>query len=104
MTNKEVDESLGFKFNSKIIRKEKFECFMEFINQLLGTYYSPQKSLPIKYKCRTITVPCGEYPSWNFEASVEDRRKLIEIGRKAVVDFIENKMYSYKGLRRYSVS
>jgi predicted acylesterase/phospholipase RssA len=104
MTNKEIEESLGLKFNSKIIRKEKFEGFMEFINQLLGTYYSPRISLPIKYKCRTITVPCGEYPSWNFEASAEDRRRLIEIGRSAVVDFIENKMYSYKGLRRYSVS
>lgn len=104
LTDREVDESLGLRFNTKIVRTDKFEGFLEFISQLLGIYYSPQKSLPIKYNCRTITVPCGEYPSWNFEASVEDRRGLIKIGRDAVVNFIENKLYSYKGLRRYSVS
>lgn len=104
LTDDEVEESLGFRFNSKIIKKNTFSDFMEFTNQLLVAYYVPQSALPIKYKCRTITVPCGDYPSWNFEASIEDRKHLISIGKQAVNNFIDNKMYSYKGLRRYSVS
>jgi predicted acylesterase/phospholipase RssA len=104
LSDSEVEDSLGFKFNNKTTKTEKFENFFEFINQLLGTYSSPQKDMPIKYRCRTIIVPCGNYPSWNFEASIEDRRMLIETGRKAIVKFIEKRLYSYKGLRRYSVS
>jgi len=104
LSDSEVEDSLGFKFNNKTIKTEKFENFFEFINQLLGTYSLPQNDLPIKYRCRTIIVPCGNYPSWNFEASIEDRRMLIETGRKAIVKFIEKRLYSYKGLRRYSVS
>jgi predicted acylesterase/phospholipase RssA len=104
LTDSEVEESIGLKFNNKNSEKEEFTGFMDFVNQLMGTYYSPQNGLPEKYKTRTIILPCGDYPSWNFEASIEDRKLLIEIGRKAVIDFIENKKYSCKGLRRYSVS
>jgi NTE family protein len=105
LNESEAEESLGILFND--INKEitKFEGFMEFLNQIISSHYIAQnKEIFEKFKIQSIVITCGEYPSWNFEASKEDRKLLIKIGEDSVKNFIHQKGSSYKGLRRYSVS
>ena len=50
---------------------------------------------------KTICLPNGDYPSWNFEATKEDRQRLIDQAAAATRSFLATK--PRKGLRRFSV-
>jgi hypothetical protein len=52
---------------------------------------------------RTILVPKGDYPPWNFEATDEERQELIRAGKKAAIAFF-NGVRKKVPHRRYSVS
>jgi len=101
LSEEEQKESLGLKFNDVRTQVESHESLIVFLNQLLSASYVSSR-ISSRHDNRTIVIPCGEYPSWNFEASKEDRKLLYNIGCKAVNDFMKLKR-SVNGLRRYSV-
>ena len=90
LTNKEIDESIGLAF---IYKREKKEIgnLMDFMSQLLYTALS--RSNYKEYLHRTIFIGKGDYPAWNFEASLEDKRMLIEAGRDAAAEFFSGKKW-----------
>ena len=101
LTKDEQEESLGLKFNDVIPTVKTHDSLITFLNQLLSASYINTNTTNIYYN-RTIIIPCGDYPSWNFEASKEDRKLLYDIGCKAVNDFMKRKGEIRH--RRYSIS
>ena len=102
LTEDEQEESIGLKFNDVITTVESHESLIVFLNQLLAASFVSMKKSNRHYN-KTITIPCGEYPSWNFEASKEDRKLLYDIGYKAANDYMKLKRNIQKH-RRHSIS
>jgi hypothetical protein len=81
-----------------------------FFYQIFACYYMPRtKSSQQKYKERTILIPCGHVPAWDFEAAVEDRQNLLKLGEQSAKEYIEKaKINRFENkpmiTRRYSVS
>jgi NTE family protein len=105
LTESEIKETLGISFlystRSKI---NTIEDLPTFFSQIFACYFIPRtQRLYVKYKERCILIPIGEYPSWNFEATREDRETILEAGKKAAEVFLD-RFKVRRPLRRYSVS
>ena len=74
---------LGFTFSENHIEKKSIDTISNFFEQLYACSYLSRKTHDIN----TILIPCGEYPMWKFDASLEDKLYLIESGKKAVIYF-----------------
>ena len=96
-------ESLGFVFsNDHVIDKEIQEPW-DFLQQMLACVYVP-RARRILTECpeNTVVLPQGEFPSWNFEATKEERMLLAASAAEATQKFLEG----WKPLpppRRFSV-
>ena len=110
LTPEEQAQSLGLAFTYDHTTVETIPDIGSFFYQIFACYYMPRtKSSQQKYKERTILIPCGHVPAWDFEASVEDRQGLIALGEKAAKEYIEKAKINRFGdgpkiTRRYSVS
>jgi predicted acylesterase/phospholipase RssA len=110
LTEFEKESSLGISFinnNPKV--NVDIDSILTYFQKLASLYYNTEdKNNILEYSRKTILSPCGDYPSWNFEASLEDRIRLFNIGYKAANDFLSNTPTDstnvYKGMRRRSVS
>lgn len=105
LTEAEVKETLGISFmydgNMSI---DTISDLPTFFSQIFACYFIPRNyRVYEKYKERCILISLDGYPSWNFEASREDREEIIEAGRKAAEQFCDT-FKVRKPLRRYSVS
>lgn len=76
------DHALGFTFSENHVKKEVIHTISNFFEQLYACSYLSRK----KYNNNTIIIPCGEYPMWKFDASLEDKLYLINSGKNAVID------------------
>lgn len=107
LTEDEQNESIGLTFDHDKSVVQSIPNLMVFCSQLAASYYVPRNREQIeKHGSRTIIIPCGDYPSWNFEASIEDRKKLMMIGYNSAKMFIKSgyQTKAPRGIRRYSVS
>ncbi len=106
----EQNLSLGLAFSYNHTSVEMIPDIGSFFYQIFACYYMPRtKSSQQKYRERTILIPCGHVPAWDFEASVEDRQSLLKLGEKAAKEYLEKaKLNRFderpKIKRRYSVS
>jgi len=104
------NQSLGLAFSYDHTTVESIPDIGSFFYQIFACYYIPRtKSSQQKYKDRTILIPCGHVPAWDFEASVEDRQNLLKVGEQAAHEYIEKAKLNQFGdrpmiPRRYSVS
>ena len=99
----EIQESIGFTFDDYKNEHQTINGAFEFLNQIMSCYWVPRnKQLYAKYGANTIIVPCSKFPSWNFEATEEDKTKLMELGGVAAKNFLAS--VSKKQQRRRSVS
>jgi NTE family protein len=90
LTEDEATETLGIVFEFQTTPQEVAD-FSGFISLLTAGYYKPSyQSLLKKHRERTIVLPCAEFSSLNFEASVEERQMLAAIGRKAATEFLNS--------------
>lgn len=90
LTDEEAKETLGVVFEFQKTPQEVGD-FTGFISLLTAGYYKPSyQSLVKKHRERTIILPCAEFSSLNFEASVEERQMLAAIGRKAATEFLNS--------------
>lgn len=89
LTEAEAEETLGvtFEFSKTPIEVQSFSTFISLLT--VGYYRPSYMQLLERHKCRTIVLPCGEYPFMNFEASVEERQRLVAIGRRAADDYFK---------------
>lgn len=76
------NHALGFTFSENHVQKENIQTISNFFEQLYICSYMSRK----KYTYNTIIIPCGEYPMWKFDASLEDKLYLINSGKKAVIN------------------
>jgi NTE family protein len=93
LTKEEVAESLGvtFKFSHRPLEVTDFG---RFVTLLVGGQSAMQEEKIINQeKCRTIIIPCAEFPMLYFEASQEDKQRLIDIGRQAADDFFKDRSH-----------
>jgi predicted acylesterase/phospholipase RssA len=90
LTDEEAKETLGIVFEFQKTPQEVND-FSGFISLLTAGYYKPSyQSLVKTHRERTIVIPCAEFSSLNFEASVEERQMLAAIGRKAATEFLNS--------------
>lgn len=73
---------LGFTFSENHVEKETIKTISNFFEQMYACSYLSRKI----HDKNTIIIPCGEYPMWKFDASLEDKLYLINSGKKAVID------------------
>ncbi len=110
LTPDEIQQSIGIAFTYEHTDVESIPDIGSFFYQIFACYYMPRtKSSQQKFKDRTILIPCGHVPAWDFEATVEDRKGLFELGQQATKEFLERKKLGSgearpKITRRYSVS
>lgn len=110
LSQDEINQSLGLAFTYDHTNVDSIPDIGSFFYQIFACYYMPRsRQAQQKYKERTILIPCGHVPAWDFEASVEDRKSLIAIGEKAALEYLEKaKLNQFdskpKLTRRYSVS
>lgn len=110
LSPEDVQQSLGITFTYEHTNVESIPDVGSFFSQIFACYYMPRsRQSQEKYKDRTILIPCGEIPAWDFEASLEDKQGLIQLGKQATKEFLERKKLGSgkprpKVHRRYSVS
>lgn len=110
LSEEEIQQSLGITFTYEHTNVESIPDIGSFFYQIFACYYMPRsRYAQQKYKERTIFIPCGHVPAWDFEAAAEERKELFELGEKAAKEFLERKKLGSgevrpKITRRYSVS
>jgi predicted acylesterase/phospholipase RssA len=104
LTPEEQSESIGLSFSYNHTTVDEVPEIGSFFMQIFACYYMPRaRETEDMFAERTILVPKGHYPAWNFEASDEERQELISAGKKAAHDFFNGRRHQ-KPPRRYSVS
>lgn len=108
LSKEEQSDSIGlsFSYNHTIVNDiPDISCFCM---QIFACYYMPRaRETEHLFSERTIVIPKGDYPPWNFEASDEERYELIRAGEQAARNFFEGKNPRPRAriqTRRYSVS
>lgn len=96
----EQEESLGFAFKFQS-RQRSILSISDFIGAIVSGYYIPSyQELLKKHASRTIEIACYEFPSIHFEATIEEKKALIDLGREAAQSFVPPS----KPFRRHSVA
>jgi len=96
--------ALGLMFSGEHAEQKTIEHFYDFLLQIFACIYMPrirviQKTLGEN----TILLPLGDFPSWNFEATKEERQILIEAAAEATTKFLQQGNQS-RPFRRFSVA
>lgn len=103
LSQEEQSESIGLSFSYNHTRVNEVPEIGSFFMQIFACYYMPRaRETEDMFAERTILVPKGDYPPWNFEATDQERQELIGAGKKAALDFFKGLRFK-KPLRRYSV-
>lgn len=104
LTPAERGSALGITFTEDHNKVNEISTLQDFIAQLYASSYLPlTEDIMQKYKDHLIVIPCGSYPMWDFEASREARKEMMEKAATAAANFVDTQ----KGIappRRYSVS
>ena len=103
LTKEEQAQSIGLSFSYNHTSVDEIPDIGSFFMQIFACYYMPRaRETETMFAERTILVPKGDYPPWNFEASEEEKQELIGAGKKAALDFFRGSRH-VKPLRRFSV-
>lgn len=104
LTDAERRGALGITFTEDHNKVNDISTLQDFIAQLYASSYLPlTEDILRQYKDHLIVIPCGSYPLWDFEASREARKEMMEKAAAAAAKFVDTQ----KGIappRRYSVS
>jgi predicted acylesterase/phospholipase RssA len=104
LSPEERTHSLGLMFSNDHAENKMILDFYDFLHQLFACVYMPRtRKILAEAKYNTIVLPHGDYPSWNFEATKEEKIVLMNAAAKATEVFLESNTHP-KPLRRYSVS
>jgi predicted acylesterase/phospholipase RssA len=103
LTPEERVHSLGLMFSNEHAENTVITDFYDFLHQLFACVYMPRsRKILSEARHNTIVLPHGDYPSWNFEATREEKAELMKAAAEATKDFLRIKNHP-KPLRRYSV-
>lgn len=105
LSEDECRESLaiGFSNGQESIQKNP-EDLMSFMRSVMGCLiHQNNEALLVKWNHLIIKIPVDEFPSWNFEASREDRLMLLQKGIEATKTWLAKPTSSRPGQRRCSI-
>jgi NTE family protein len=80
LSHEEQKHSLGMTFSNEHLQNVQIEDIGQYIHQIFACVYIRRSEPPLN----TIVLPNGNYPSWKFEASREDRLFLMKSAADAV--------------------
>jgi len=106
LTDDECQESLSLGFCSvKHVTNEAPRDLMGFMNSVLTCLtHAHNDVMLLKWAHTIMRIPVDDYPSWNFEASREDRQILLTTGEDAARKWLKSiALQSRKILRRHSL-
>ena len=97
-----VDDTniLGISFDYSPVYIDNIETIQSYFNQLISCFYNKLEEIPLKYKEKTVYIK-SSVSTINFFLSEQERVELMEVGRRAVVSYLES--YSQKITRRNSI-
>lgn len=104
LTPEEQKHSLSIGFSIDHIQVERVETITDYFHQIYACFFLPRALSTVEQQeGRIIIIPCGEYPMWDFEASQEVRRDMVQKGYTAVQEFLRKPVRPAVS-RRFSVS
>jgi hypothetical protein len=106
LTPDECNESLSIGFSNEESTNEKNpEDLMGFLKSIMGCVLHQANEEMLKvWNHKIIRIPVDNYPSWNFEASREDRNMLLTKGITATESWLSNPpMSNMRTIRRLSI-
>jgi NTE family protein len=96
--------ALGLMFSGEHAEQKVIEHFYDFILQIFACIYMPRiREIQKTLSENTILLPLGDFPSWNFEATKEERQILIQAALEATEDFLK-RGNQRRPFRRFSVA
>jgi len=106
LTDDECQESLALGFSLKTVRaNETPSDLMGFINSIFACLtYGRNDAKLTRWAHTILRIPVDDYPSWNFEASRDDRTMLFEKGVSATTTWLQSTSARSRVIfRRHSV-
>lgn len=104
LSEEEQRHSLGLMFSAEHAQNKEIESLFDFVMQMLACVYMPRiRTIKKTLEERTISLPRGDFPPWNFEATKEERLELLQAAAEATEEFLK-KGARTKPFRRSSVS
>jgi predicted acylesterase/phospholipase RssA len=104
LTESECEDTigLGFSYSSDHIKANNAAGdFMTFLSGIISTITrSRNEEFMKKWGHKILRVPIDEYPSWNFEASRNDRSMLFQKGKDAATEWIQNVYCGSRKIKR----
>ena len=91
---------LGISFDYSTVYIDKIESIQSYFNQLISCFHNKLEEIPLKFKEKTIYIN-STVSTINFFLSQEERVELMEVGRRAVINYLESS--SQKITRRNSI-
>jgi NTE family protein len=104
LSEEEQRHSLGLMFSAEHAENKEIETLFDFVMQMMACIYMPRiRTIKKMLAERTILLPRGEFPPWNFEATKEERADLLASAAAATEKFLQAGTRK-KPFRRFSVS
>jgi NTE family protein len=104
LTDKECAETLAIGFLSPSDDPQSRETpqdLMQFMKAVFDCLvHSRNEEVMVKWKHHILRISIGNYPSWNFEASREDRLMLLNAGAKSTKAWLHNPLVSSRTILR----
>ncbi len=91
LTDDERAETLGIAFQQvrKVKLQGKLNSMVAYFMQLYySVYFHQNNRLFSAWRHRIIFMPCGEFPSLQFDSSPTDKGRLVGAGRKGAEEFL----------------
>ena len=102
----ERHQTIGLAFSTAHTKKEEISDFIGFFQQILACTFVPTaERVQSETVSNTILLPNGDFPSWKFEATKEERQGLMTAARNATLEFLEKGVFRTNSpVRRWSVA
>ncbi len=91
LTDVERRETIGIAFSQEYkVRHDDIPSLGAYIAQLYySVYHHQNERLNSLWKHRIAFIPCGNYPSLQFDSGTEQKEALLAAGRQGVEEFLE---------------
>jgi predicted acylesterase/phospholipase RssA len=104
LTEEECEETLAIGFSSAVDdlqARETPQDLMQFMKAVFDCLvHSRNEEVMARWKHHILRISIGNYPSWNFEASREDRLMLFTAGAKSTKAWLLNPFASARTILR----
>jgi len=104
LTDKECSETLAIGFSSAADdpqARETPQDLMQFMKAVFDCLiHSRNEEVMTRWNHHILRISTGNYPSWNFEASREDRLMLLNVGAKSTNNWLLNPLASARRILR----